>query len=268
MRPDLADARWFQLAGQASILAIGLGFRAFDIAALQIAGIFAAALATQAIFSTLFAVRFEWKSAAITSLSLSLLLRADSVWPLMLAAVIAIGSKFLIRWRGRHLFNPANIAIVSMLVFTDFAWTSTSQWGSALWFALFIAAAGTWICRRATRIDVPIVFLGTYAALLFGRALYLGDPLAIPLLRLQNGELILFAFFMLTDPRTTSEDLRVRMALIAATAVSGYILQFHYFLSDGLFYAAFAMASARPLAELLRPAAAFQWGAARPRPAE
>lgn len=249
-----ADARWFQLAGQASILSIGLTLRAFDIDAAQIAGVFLAALSTQWILSVVFAARFEWKSAAITALSICLLLRADGVLPLAAAAASAIGSKFLIRWRGRHLFNPANFAIVGMLSVTDLAWTSTSQWGSTLWFALFIAAAGTFITRKATRFDVPIVFLATYAALLFARAVYLGDPLSIPLLRLQNGELVLFAFFMLTDPRTTPDRLPVRAAFIAATALLGYILQFNYFVSDGLFYAAFALACVRPLFEILHPA--------------
>ena len=149
-RPDWNDARWYQLGGQAAILAAGLLLREFEISGVQIAAILTAAMATQWAGSILNAVRFEWKSAAITTLSLSLLLRSDEVWPLMLAAVIAIGSKFLFRLRGRHLFNPANIAIVTMLVFfSDKAWTTHSAWADTFWFALFIAAAGAFICRSS-----------------------------------------------------------------------------------------------------------------------
>jgi Na+-transporting NADH:ubiquinone oxidoreductase subunit NqrB len=266
--PDWTDARWYQLGGQAAILSIGLILREFEISLLQVAAIAVAALATQWAGSLLNAVRFEWKSAAITTLSLSLLLRSDALWPLMLAAVIAIGSKFLFRLRGRHLFNPANIAIVAMLTFFgESAWTTHGAWADAFWFALFIAAAGAFICRKAARIDVPIVFLGATAALLFGRALYLGDPMGIPLLRLQNGELILFAFFMLTDPKTTPDRLETRVAFTLAAAVLAYVLQYHYFITDGLFYAAFGLAFVRPLMELVRPGAAYQWGARGPNPA-
>lgn len=186
----------------------------------------------------------------------------------MLAACIGIGGKFLLRRKGRHLFNPANLAIVSMLAFGG-AWTSTSEWGSTFWFALFIAAFGTIITRRAGRFDVPILFLSVYAALLFGRALWLGDPVGIPLLRLQNGELILFAFFMLTDPRTTPDRFATRAVFVVATAILAYILQFHFFNSDGLFYAAFALACARPLLDLLPPIKRRSWGRrSAPAPAE
>ena len=267
-RPDLADARWYQLGGQAAILALGLSVREFEISGAQIAAIAAAAMATQWAGSALNAVRFEWKSAAITTLSLSLLLRSDAYWPLMLAAVIAIGSKFVFRLGGRHVFNPANIAIVSMLTFFgDRAWTTHGAWADMFWFALFIAAAGAVICRKASRLDVPLVFLGATAALLFGRALYLGDPLGIPLLRLHNGELILFAFFMLTDPRTTPDRLATRIGFTVAAAVLAYILQYHYFVTDGLFYAAFALAFVRPLMDLAAPGRRFEWGAGRVRPA-
>ena len=40
-------------------------------------------------------------------------------------------------------------------------------------------------------------------ALVFGRSLWLGEPMSIPLHRLQNGALLLFTFFMISDPRTT-----------------------------------------------------------------
>lgn len=267
--PGLKDARWYQLGGQACILAVGLVLREFEISPLQIVAIAAAAMATQWAGSLLNAVRFEWKSAAITTLSLSLLLRSDALWPLMLAAAIAIGSKFLFRLRGRHIFNPANIAIVTMLVFfDDRVWTTHGAWADMFWFALFIAAAGGFICRKAARLDVPLVFLSATATLLFGRALYLGDPLGIPLLRLQNGELILFAFFMLTDPKTTPDRLWTRIAFTLAAAVLAYVLQYHFFITDGLFFAAFALAFIRPLMEAIGPVKLRPWRAATPAPAE
>ena len=98
--PDLRDARYFQIFGQALILAIGLFAREFQISALQMAAVAATCLAAQWFGSFLNAIRFDWKSAAITALSLSLLLRSDHLWPLMAAAAIGIGSKFAIRRQG------------------------------------------------------------------------------------------------------------------------------------------------------------------------
>ena len=59
---------------------------------------------------------FQWKSALITSLSLSILLRANSLWFWLAAGFIAISAKILIRYRGKHLFNPACIGIVAVSV--------------------------------------------------------------------------------------------------------------------------------------------------------
>ncbi|MEQ8937000.1 MAG: RnfABCDGE type electron transport complex subunit D, partial [Amphiplicatus sp.] len=209
---------------------------------------------------TLNAMRFDWRSPLITTLSLSLLLRSDAVLPLMLAATIAIGSKFAIRLYGKHIFNPANAGIVAMLLFTDAAWTTTGQWGTALWFAIFIAIAGSFVTWRASRLDVPLIFLGAYAALVFGRAFYLGDPLSIPLLRLENGALILFAFFMISDPKTTPDGAIGRAAFATGAATLAFVLQFNFFIADGLFYALFVLTLIRPLLDWLNPASRYEWG--------
>ncbi len=245
--PQIRDARWFQLGGQAAILGVGLAVLGFSVTVAQIAAAIAAALAAQWIGAALIAGRFDWKSAAISGLSLALLLRANDVWPFVVAAFIAIGSKFAIRAHDRHIFNPANIGIVAMIFFSDAAWTSTGEWGSALWLAALIAALGALSTWRASRLDVPVVYVGVYAALMIGRALYLGDPLPIPALRLSHGALILFAFFMISDPKTTPEDPRLRALFVAAAALIAYVMQVHFFISDGIFYAPVMLAIMRIL---------------------
>jgi len=261
MPPVLAlpkDARWFQIAGQGVILAVGLVAFDFSLAPIQIGAAIGAALGAQAIGSMLVASRFDWKSATLTGLSLCLLLRANDLWPFVAAAVIGVGSKFALRRNGSHVFNPANIGIVAMLA-GGAAWTSTGEWGSAPWFALLIAALGALTCWRASRLDAGLIYFGVYAALVIARALYLGDPLAIPALRLSHGALVLFAFFMISDPRTTPENPRERAAFIALAAAIAYVLQFHFFYSDGIFIAPFLLALSRFIA--LRPGArVYRWG--------
>ncbi|MEZ5892172.1 MAG: RnfABCDGE type electron transport complex subunit D [Parvularculaceae bacterium] len=261
----IKDPRHYQLATLSALLVFGVTSRAFAISPVQIAAIFAAALFTQYLGSLLSAGRFDPRSAMITSLSLSLLLRSDDLAPLMIAAAIGVGSKFMLRLYGKHIFNPANIGIVSLLILSDTimpgaAWTTPGQWGAALWLAAALAGAGFFVTYRAARLDVPLVFLGTFAAIIIARALYLGDPLAIPLLRLQNGALVLFAFFMISDPKTTPDGAIARAAFAVCAAVAAYVLSYHYFEPDGMFYALAGLCVLRPLFEILDPAPHYRWG--------
>ncbi|MCB2113903.1 MAG: RnfABCDGE type electron transport complex subunit D [Parvularculaceae bacterium] len=253
------DPRIFQIAALSSLLAFGAFVRAFNIELIEFMIIAITAISTQWIMSMIFAVRFEAKSAMITALSLTLLLRAEALWPLAAAAFIAIASKFLVRAGGKHVFNPANIAIVAMTLATSQAWTTPGQWGTAVWLAALIAGAGSFVAWRASRLDVPLIFLGVFAALLFARAIWLGDPLSIPMLRLQNGALVLFAFFMISDPKTTPDGLPLRMAFAGGTAVLAYLFVFHLYESDGVFYALAVACLVRPLIELFDRARRYEW---------
>src|SRR5205823_3277808 len=92
------DPRWWQIASLAGLLFYGVVLLRFDVTPWRIAGIIGAALATQWICSRATHIRFEWKSAMISALSLSLLMRSNSLLPILAAALIAVSSKFLIRW--------------------------------------------------------------------------------------------------------------------------------------------------------------------------
>ncbi|MCA8888473.1 MAG: RnfABCDGE type electron transport complex subunit D [Parvularculaceae bacterium] len=258
--PALKDPRWFQILALSALLALGASMRAFAVSGADVITIFAVALSLQWAMSMIFAIRFDPKSALITALSLSLLLRAEGVLPLAAAAGIAIGSKFMIRVRGKHIFNPANIGIVAVTLFSADAWTTPGQWGTAVWLAALIAGAGSFVCHRAARLDVPLIFLGAFAALLFARAIWLGDPLTIPMLRLQNGALILFAFFMISDPKTTPDGFGLRAVFAIATAIIAYILTYQFYLPDAIFYALAIVCTVRPLIELFDDAKPYQWG--------
>src|SRR5215470_984957 len=81
-----------------------------------------------------------FRSPLITGLGLSLLLRTDAVWVPPLAATIAIGAKYLIRVRGKHVFNPGMLGLTTCILFSGHAWCSPSQWGEGMamlaWFAV------------------------------------------------------------------------------------------------------------------------------------
>ncbi|MEO0949661.1 MAG: Na+-transporting NADH:ubiquinone oxidoreductase, subunit NqrB, partial [Cyanobacteria bacterium J06641_5] len=117
---------------------------------------------------------YSWKSAAITSLGLCLLLRGNSPLTMLLAGTIAIASKFCLRWRGKHIFNPTNFGLMGAVLLTNDAWVSPGQWGGTWWLlAIFIAAGGIvlgWVGRWET----SVAFLATYGALEFLRDYWLG----------------------------------------------------------------------------------------------
>ncbi len=175
------DPRVYQIASLSTLLLYGLCWLHFDLSIWQIAVTIGTALFTQYVGTTLAGLpSFDPKSALISSLSLCLLLRTDDLAIAALAAVIAIGSKFVLRWKDKHLFNPTNLALTVILA-GGLGWLSPGQWGQAAWFAFLLACLGSLVVTRAARADVTLAFLAFYVGLLFARALRLGDPLAIPL---------------------------------------------------------------------------------------
>ncbi|MGI9221093.1 MAG: RnfABCDGE type electron transport complex subunit D [Woeseiaceae bacterium] len=223
----LADPRYYQIAVLSGLLSFGVFALDFGIRWYNAIAIIITAQVTQYLCMRLVGLsHFDPWSAAITSLSLTLLLRTDVVAIAMLAAVIAISSKFLVRIRGKHIFNPANVALVTLMFCSERAWVSSGQWGSAAVGAFSLACLGFLVLTRARRAETTIAFLLSFAALLIGRAIWLGDPVSIPLHQLQNGALLIFSFFMISDPKTTPNTGIGRIIYGALVASIAYTIQF------------------------------------------
>jgi Na+-transporting NADH:ubiquinone oxidoreductase subunit NqrB len=202
--------------------------------------------------------KVDLRSPLITGLSLSLLLRGDALWVQGLAAGLAIGSKFLIRVRGKHLFNPAAFAILVML-FTGHAWVSPGQWGHSVFVVAAILLLGSLVLQRAARLDIAIAFIAAYLGLLLLRAIWLGDPVAIPLHQAENGALLLFTCFMITDPRTTPDARWGRVLFAVAVAGLAHWLIFFRQVSPGLYIALIAVSLFVPILDRCLPAGRFVW---------
>ena len=255
------DARIFQIASLGGVLALQIA--AFDLGAdpLQAAVSITATLATQALFCGLLAIPFDWRSPLITALSLTLLLRAHDPLIWIAAGFLAMASKFLVRLGGKHVFNPACLAIVALLLLTDQVWVSPGLWGSAVWTGFLLASLAALVLTRSNRLDTATAFFATYTLLLLARALTLGDPIAIPLHQLQSGSLLLFGFFMITDPRSTPDDRAGRLLFASIVAVLAVELQYRWQIRTGLFYALAIASPLVPIIDRLRPAARFRWTA-------
>jgi Na+-transporting NADH:ubiquinone oxidoreductase subunit NqrB len=176
-----------------------------------------------------------------------------------LAALVTIASKFVVRVRGKHVFNPTNIGLVAMLLVADGVWVSPGQWGNVAFFALLMACLGGLVAHRALRSDVALAFIASYAALLIGRSLYLGEPMAIPLHRLQGGALLLFTFFMISDPKTTPDSRGARVLFGALVALGAWYVQFRLFRTNGLIWSLAICSPLVPLLDRLWPGVRFAW---------
>jgi Na+-transporting NADH:ubiquinone oxidoreductase subunit NqrB len=259
----MADPRLYQIGTLAALLVYGMGWLEFDITPVRAALILATALGTQKVCDRLSGSTAPFastsRSALISGLSLCLLVRTNYAVLACLAAVITIAAKFLIRIRGKHVFNPTNGGIVAMLLLTGQVWVSPGQWGTPAFFAFLMACAGSLVVTRAARSDVTFAFIASYAALVVGRSVYLGEPLTIPLHRLESGAFLLFSFFMISDPKTTPDSRAGRILFAALVAATAWYVQFRLFRTNGLLWSLAIWSLAVPILDRLLPAARYDW---------
>jgi len=257
------DPRLFQIASLSALLVYGMLRLDFGVPVERVVVLVAAALGAQLLFTRALRLgRFEPRSALISSLSLCLLLRTGSLGLAAAAAFVTIASKFLIRARGKHVFNPVNFGLVAMLLASDAVWVSPGQWGSPALLAFLVACLGTLVVNRAARSDVTFAFLLSYGGLLVARAAWLGDPWRIPLHQLGSGALLIFAFFMISDPKTTPDSRAGRVLFAAGVAVAAVLVQFVLFRPNPLLWALVACAPLVPLVDRLLPGPRYEWASA------
>jgi Na+-transporting NADH:ubiquinone oxidoreductase subunit NqrB len=255
-----ADPRIFQILFLGILLASGAYLRDFSLSTAQVILTFAAAIAVQHLS---FAMRPDaprsYRSAVITGLSLTLLLRADNLWVHPIAACAAILSKSLIRPRGKHLFNPATFGIIFAMLILPGAWISPGQWGQDVALAGWIVALGAFVTTRARRADISWSFLACYVGALAMRIAYLGQRWAVLEHQLANGALLLFAFFMISDPMTSPNHSRARAMHAAVVAAIAFIWQFEFYAHNGMIWALFLAAPMVSMWDALLPASPYQW---------
>jgi Na+-transporting NADH:ubiquinone oxidoreductase subunit NqrB len=257
-----SDGRHFQIIAQISFLCYGVLFLGWDADWKNYLAIFSGVIVAQGL-----AIRFagfpmdSLKSALITGLGLSLLMKANDPWLFLFAALLAIGMKFLTKVNGKHLWNPANFGIVAAAFLSGDAWISPGQWGSSALIIFIVGTAGLAVLSNIKRLETGIAFLITFAALEYIRTvLYLGWEHDVFLLKLTNGSLWLFSFFMITDPMTTPNHrkLRIGWAMIVG-AISFYLANF-YFVNGAPFWTLFFLTPFTPLLDRLSPRiASFIW---------
>jgi Na+-transporting NADH:ubiquinone oxidoreductase subunit NqrB len=250
-----SDGRHFQIIAQISFLCYGVLLLGWDADWQNYLAIFSGVIVAQGL-----AIHFagfpmdSLKSALITGLGLSLLMKANDPWLFLFAALLAIGMKFLTKVNGKHVWNPANFGIVAASFLSGDAWISPGQWGSSALIIFIVGTAGLAVLSNIKRLETSLAFLITFAALEYIRTvLYLGWEHDVFLLKLTNGSLWLFSFFMITDPMTTPNHrkLRIGWAMIVG-AISFYLANF-YFVNGAPFWTLFFLTPFTPLLDSLTP---------------
>ncbi len=279
----MKDPRDYQILFLGTFLAIGLWDRDWTLQVSFIPWIFLACATAQIFFKSIefagehgfpfykkstakigfcqFLSETSLKSSLITALGLCLLLRGNHVETMVLAGVLAIASKFLFRYREKHFFNPANFGIISALVWTGDAWVSPGQWGTDwIYLLLFFGTAGV-ILQKVGRWETSGVFLAVYGGLEMWRDYSLGWTGDVWIHQLMNGSLLLFAFFMITDPRSIPNAAIARILWAICIAGLTFFLQHALYLSTAPFWALFILSPVTVAFDRLWAARRFSWRA-------
>jgi Na+-translocating ferredoxin:NAD+ oxidoreductase RnfD subunit len=163
------------------------------------------------------------QSAYISGISLTLLLKPQggALWPFAIAGVLAIASKYVLRYRDTHLWNPTNFAIVALLLAApDRVSVLSHQWGNDLPTNLVIWTFGLVIAARVRVLHITLAYVAGFLVLNGLRAVALGQPVLPELAPISGPMYQLFVFFMITDPRTVvrGRGRQIAVAVIVAVA--------------------------------------------------
>ena len=162
------------------------------------------------------------QSAYITGVSLSLLLRpqAGLWWPFVVGALLSIVSKYSLRYRDRHLWNPSNFGLgVLLLLAPERVALLSHELGNALLGNAVIWCVGLLVASRAGVLHISVSYASCFLLLGAVRAQITGAPLIPELAPLSGPMYQLLCFFMLTDPRTTVSTRRGQVLTVVLIAV-------------------------------------------------
>jgi hypothetical protein len=174
--------------------------------------------------------------AHMTSITLSFLMYFNQrLWIMAFTVALALGSKYVLRVRqnGRlqHFMNPSNVGIAVVLL--TFQWSGVLPWS----FTIEIHGAWDWLVPLAIvmlgfrlnllftgRLPTCAAWLGTFIMLGIGRAWLQGTPVVAQLVVLTGIPMVLFTFYMITDPQTSPGRLRSQILFGSSIAVAYYVL--------------------------------------------
>jgi Na+-translocating ferredoxin:NAD+ oxidoreductase RnfD subunit len=189
-------------------------------------------------------------SAYITGISVGILVRSPAYWPYALCAAISITSKYVLRVKGRHIWNPSNFGISVMLFLAADTVASLSiQWGNYLLPMLVIWVLGSIIIARLHRFHITGIYVASFLTFAFLRSWMTGSPWQSEVAPITSPMYQLFIFFMITDPKTTVRSKRGQCIVVFLVALLEMVLRLRQVVYAP-FYALFIVGPAAMLVEI------------------
>lgn len=218
------DPRWYSSSLLTTILVIGQWkFQILGDSYLPWALALSTAILTELVLWR--ALRTGWPnllSAYISGNSVAILLKpqSDILWPFIVCAMVSIASKYVLAYRGRHLWNPTNFGVCAMLVLASSRVSMLShQWGNALEFVALLMAFGLFTVWRARVWHLTLTWLLAFVALALVRSWILpGGRFATEVAPTTGPMYQLFMFFMITDPKTIVKGRGKQIAVVLVIA--------------------------------------------------
>ncbi len=256
-----SDPRNYQILFLSIFMFYGIFSLGWDVNLLKILIIFSVCLLTQYAFSNNPERDYtSLKSAVISSLSLCLILKTNFLFTAAIAAFLSIAGKFLIRINGKHVFNPTNFGIILAIVLTGDAWISSGQWGSNAILVFLLGSLGLMVLLKVKRLDTALFFYAAFGLYHFLRSvLFLGWTMDVFLQQMTNGTVMLFAFFMITDPKTTPSAFPARVIWASLIGLLAAYLQIHHWVNGAPLWALFILSPFTPLLDRYFGGSVFHW---------
>src|SRR5262245_22307 len=143
-------------------------------------------------------------SAYISGISAGILVRSPFLWPYFLTSLISITSKYVLRVKGRHLWNPTNFGVSAMVFLAPAAATALSiHWVNAIAPMVIIWVLRSVIVWRVCRAHISATYVASFLLFSFVRSAITGTPWLASVAPITGPMYQLFIFFMVTDPKTT-----------------------------------------------------------------
>ena len=169
------------------------------------------------------------QSAYISGISLTLLIKPQgaTLWPFVLGGFIAISSKYVLRYRDNHLWNPTNFAITTLLLAApDRISVLSHQFGNDVVTNLVIWTFGLVIAARVGVLHITLTYVASFLLLNTLRATVMGQPVLPEIAPITGPMYQLFIFFMITDPRTVVRGKRKQIVVAILIAIMEMLIRF------------------------------------------
>jgi Na+-transporting NADH:ubiquinone oxidoreductase subunit NqrB len=187
-------------------------------------------------------------SAYISGISAGILVRSPFLWPYFLTSLISITSKYVLRVKGRHLWNPTNFGVSAVVFLAPATITVLSiQWGNVVAPMAIIWVLGSVIVWRVGRAHISATYVASFLLLSFVRSAITGTPWLAAVAPITGPMYQLFIFFMVTDPKTTVQSRVGQCVVVCLVAFVEMLLR----LAEVLYAPFYALFIVGPIAMLV-----------------